>query len=176
MSSSRTSHRKRKQAKRRFLRTVARASWISKCHWCGKPIVWATRIPTQSVIKVHRKDYITVNLLGKAVRMFIATIDHVVPLRDGGANDRSNLVASCRPCNMLRTKTPKTRPPICVDCGGPKTGRGRRRCKKCQLDRAVAHFAALPTDDKTLDRIIAKSLLQPDGVMAKVVQRLRPSP
>jgi 5-methylcytosine-specific restriction endonuclease McrA len=28
------------------------------------------------------------------------TVDHVVPLRDGGRNERSNLRAACRRCNF----------------------------------------------------------------------------
>jgi hypothetical protein len=31
-----------------------------------------------------------------------ATIDHVVPLSNGGTNDEDNLVLACRECNQLR--------------------------------------------------------------------------
>lgn len=31
-----------------------------------------------------------------------ATIDHVVPLSKGGTNDSSNLVPSCRSCNIRK--------------------------------------------------------------------------
>lgn len=35
-----------------------------------------------------------------------ATIDHVVPLARGGAQDPSNLVAACGPCNRLKGDLP----------------------------------------------------------------------
>lgn len=31
-----------------------------------------------------------------------ATVDHIVPLSDGGTNDRGNLVIACAPCNGRR--------------------------------------------------------------------------
>ena len=33
------------------------------------------------------------------------TVDHVIPLRLGGSNDGSNLVAACRACNSRRMMT-----------------------------------------------------------------------
>ena len=30
-------------------------------------------------------------------------VDHIIPLKDGGTNDRANLVASCKPCHSRKT-------------------------------------------------------------------------
>ena len=32
----------------------------------------------------------------------LATIDHVLPLSQGGADDPSNMVVACRPCNLKK--------------------------------------------------------------------------
>lgn len=44
---------------------------------------------------------------GKALNHRTATIDHLHPIRDGGCNHDSNLVLSCRKCNLKREKMPQ---------------------------------------------------------------------
>lgn len=172
MSSSQESHRKRKQAKRRFLRRYHQ-TWISKCHWCGQPIVWTTQVPPSKIVKVHRSDYVTVLLFDKPVRLFVGTIDHVVPLRDNGANDLSNLVGSCRPCNLRRTRTPKPEgPKLCIDCGGVKNGPARRRCRKCAERRASEYFKELPIDHPTFQHLRENNSGHPHSYVAKVLRKI----
>ena len=51
-----------------------------RCHWCGCALQW----------DVPGCDFFHV--------------DHLVPIRDGGANEESNLVASCATCNHQRAR------------------------------------------------------------------------
>lgn len=45
------------------------------CHWCGRPM--------------HSRE---------------ATIDHVLPLSNGGTNDHENMVLACGSCNAQRNR------------------------------------------------------------------------
>lgn len=36
-------------------------------------------------------------------------VDHIVPLRDGGANTRSNLQVLCKPCHLAKTRVDRRR-------------------------------------------------------------------
>ena len=43
---------------------------------------------------------------GKNLEKHEATIEHVVPLRQGGANNWSNMAIACSPCNYRRSGWP----------------------------------------------------------------------
>lgn len=80
-----------------------RSGW--RCHWCKMPIVRVADAAHKSHFKeeafyVGYYDWKT----GDIVRARKATIDHVVPLSDGGKSDASNLVAACAECNQKRNK------------------------------------------------------------------------
>jgi 5-methylcytosine-specific restriction endonuclease McrA len=58
---------------------------------------------------------------GKATDL--PTVDHVIPLHDGGPNDATNIVMACRPCNISKWRS--DRPwrwsqihDRCITCGG----------------------------------------------------------
>jgi 5-methylcytosine-specific restriction endonuclease McrA len=73
------------QEAKRAVRTEALAAQGGRCAYCGRPL-----------------------------RASEATIDHVRPLSRGGADDQSNVVAACRPCNEAKDDmawTPKVAPP-----------------------------------------------------------------
>mmetsp|Transcript_17837 Transcript_17837/g.35963 ORF Transcript_17837/g.35963 Transcript_17837/m.35963 type:complete len:93 (-) Transcript_17837:565-843(-) len=54
-----------------------------QCYYCGK--------------RVRKVDWSS-NYNGKD----LATVDHVVPLARGGTDHPSNLVVSCKPCNVKK--------------------------------------------------------------------------
>ena len=63
------------------------------------------------------------------------TVDHVVPLAEGGARyDPANLVAACRPCNTRRG----------AQLGGR---RGAAAASRNQPNRRVVHYGAIHPDD-----------------------------
>lgn len=53
-------------------------AWHVHCHWCRKVIIFSE-----------------------------TTVDHVVPLADGGAHEPANMVPSCKPCNDSREHSQK---------------------------------------------------------------------
>lgn len=57
------------------------------------------------------------------------TLDHVVPDVDGGSNDASNLITSCRSCNCSRQDKPLSR------FAGPETRAHVRRNTRRDLSR-----------------------------------------
>jgi 5-methylcytosine-specific restriction endonuclease McrA len=52
----------------------------------------------------HRCAYCLLDL--KSQPRIISTLDHVIPVRDGGTNDPSNLIAACWYCNSARGARP----------------------------------------------------------------------
>jgi hypothetical protein len=56
----------------------------NRCFWCGHPMV-------------KQAFFVEGKLDGRK-----ETIDHVIPLCDGGSNDKDNLVLACADCNGLR--------------------------------------------------------------------------
>jgi 5-methylcytosine-specific restriction endonuclease McrA len=77
-----------------------------ECWWCKRPLVLARDIPDVNVLK-RTADHLTwrSNRHGPITKL-IATVDHVLPLADGGNNYYTNLVPSCGPCNRDRTNRP----------------------------------------------------------------------
>lgn len=63
-----------------------------KCHYCGREVLSSDEIPNFSVL-AYTKGMYPKNL---------ATVDHVIPLSKGGANDLENMVVCCRECNTKK--------------------------------------------------------------------------
>lgn len=71
--------------RRRKIFAALRERHGGACHWCGKPMSFETSDDPRS-----------------------ATIEHVVPKSEGGANEQSNLRLAHKLCNGDRSKpTPK---------------------------------------------------------------------
>lgn len=85
--------------------------------------------------------------------------DHVIPLREGGTNDPSNLVGACSECNQARRKLGKRAPKevgrFCVhghdkDVVGREPDGGCRACAREQgreRQRAARRAAGIPERD-----------------------------
>jgi 5-methylcytosine-specific restriction endonuclease McrA len=72
--------RNRASRRRRFFEVLISRNGMF-CHWCGYEVVRTLKvIPNQ------------------------ATLDHVTPRSEGGANSLSNLVLACYACNQNRAK------------------------------------------------------------------------
>ena len=76
---------------------------ITKCYWCSRPIIWKFKLkeptlPNEEVV-----------LLGGRFTLPRGTVDHVIPLCDGGTNDHNNLVGSCFGCNTRKEDWSKER-------------------------------------------------------------------
>jgi hypothetical protein len=106
---------------------------FTHCTWCGEVIYWLHMIPRDSIIKIGATN-VTVNINGHRKALLYVTVDHYFELRNGGTNELRNLVPSCARCNRDRSAEPKSRPNVCQQCGGKKTGSYRRSCKAC-VDR-----------------------------------------
>ena len=109
------------------------------CHWCNEPLVLIRDIPPSVIISKTSNELIWRNKKGIQRRKF-ATVDHVIPIREGGTNSSENIVPSCETCNRQRTKSksPKTDEErlTCPKCGGLKP-RGRRKCAECRKGTGV---------------------------------------
>lgn len=110
------------------------------CAWCGRAIYWLNMIPKQDIIKISPAT-VTIRTDTGPRQFLIVTVDHYFELRDGGTNEARNLLPACAPCNLARSAQAKTRPDVCVDCGGKMTGAARRRCTACCEIRKREHFA-----------------------------------
>lgn len=71
-----------------------------RCHWCKEPIEYVRN--TLLLKRCGRGLYR--NAVGRVIRA--ATVDHLIPLSQGGDNDRRNLVPACEPCNHTRQSRP----------------------------------------------------------------------
>jgi hypothetical protein len=60
------------------------------------------RISSELRQKVLERDNFKCKYCGKKLDSAIADIDHVIPLKKGGTNDISNLVAACPLCNIRK--------------------------------------------------------------------------
>jgi len=60
-----------------------------------------------------------------------ATVDHVVPIGDGGDNHDDNLVLACSACNGRRNKERHGNYVHCAGCDR-RTGKDKPLCKACR--------------------------------------------
>lgn len=84
-----------------FIKIVERDG--SDCFWCGKSVMRPSLIPPGNRLSSDGGEtivYLTDG--GERREMAVATIDHLLRVRDGGDNNPENLVVSCCPCNQAR--------------------------------------------------------------------------
>lgn len=128
--------RQRRQARKKFPCLMMKTK--GKCYWCSKDIV-----VSQAIIRAYpyriKKEYIFwTDYQGEEHVALFATVDHIVPIRDGGTNDPENLVASCGPCNRDRTATQQQNL-NCKRCNKPRRG-GKRHCPACRKVLSQEYF------------------------------------
>jgi hypothetical protein len=134
------------KAKRRRLYLLMNG-FTGYCAWCDSPVVVRKWVEDNFPVVFANDDFIVYLRDGRQVKRRVATVDHVVPRSEGGANDLENLLPACGPCNRKRTETPserKRRP--CRRCGGKKPGWKRYHCLKCARELIEAWRAAHPED------------------------------
>ncbi len=92
-------HRTRQQA--RAVYTGDRTNPFDMCHYCKKTVVWSELMcPTKVIEKGHR--HIKWMEDGVEIRTPAATVEHLIPLSEGGGNLPENIVAACWDCNNER--------------------------------------------------------------------------
>lgn len=106
MSHSRRKKREKRKAARSNI-SIAKlmVKARGKCHWCNIPIIAVRNIPRGLRIKQHDGVlvYWPIKIgIGVPMTKSVATVDHIVPISDGGSNEEGNLVASCERCNASR--------------------------------------------------------------------------
>jgi len=77
-----------------------------ECWWCKRPLVLSRDIPEINIVSRTAHYLIWRSNKHGAIKKLIATVDHVLPLADGGNNYHTNLVPSCGPCNSDRSNDP----------------------------------------------------------------------
>lgn len=68
------------------IRAILYADQNAKCYWCGKKLLLYPQTPSQKLNHGSKQ----------------MEIDHILPVTIGGSNHISNLVGSCRQCNLQR--------------------------------------------------------------------------
>ena len=71
------------------------------CHYCGTFTIPARLVPEIEGAVLTKKGRV---VLWRGCYWSVASVDHVVPRRDGGTNRRKNLVLACVQCNGRRNK------------------------------------------------------------------------
>ena len=64
--------------------------------------------------QVRREELLCKSCLAKGLVTVTEEVDHIIPLSEGGTNDRDNLQALCRDCHQVKT-TGKLKQTIGVD-------------------------------------------------------------
>lgn len=80
------------------------------CHWCGIPLVRVCTINPKLITKQEKgMVYYARRGRGRLTEHcdYFMTVDHVIPLSEGGKSGISNLVPSCEPCNASRGQVKK---------------------------------------------------------------------
>lgn len=109
------------------------------CHWRKVPLILLRDLPPAAIISRTSDEVVWRSQEGVRKRWF-ATVDHILPICEGGTNAPYNLVPSCARCNRKRTKTksPKSSAErkICPKCGGAKPIH-RKKCAECRKGTGV---------------------------------------
>jgi 5-methylcytosine-specific restriction endonuclease McrA len=124
------------RAKRRMDDVMHKCGY--KCHWCGKALIRKRHIPRAEKILLQTKDKVIWLSKGVALTRWWASVDHIVPICEGGDSDIGNLVASCQPCNRKRAAKyvnpnpdqPKWKGVLVCKCGNEKEPKNRK-CTSC---------------------------------------------
>jgi len=106
------------------------------CHWCKSYVAIEKNIDKENVVVVKR-SYIIWKDMGFVFSARIATIDHVIPIGQGGTSDIDNLVVACATCNNDRTNKPKAPDKLkllCPNCHSDKKPK-KKFCQKCLIEK-----------------------------------------
>lgn len=108
----------------------------SLCFWCKSPLALVGSVPEQDRISVKGGTLVWRD--GEEIfSALVATSDHLIPVRDGGNSDISNLVLSCMRCNGRRTAQPRmVINRVCPECLTEVMPRHRKCCTPCWYKRA----------------------------------------
>lgn len=113
----RDKHRRSKKARRRLRKKLGKTSELS-CEWCGASLYFRENLPLPMVRESHHWFYLR-QVDGEIIHVRKATVDHVVPMSEGGTDEYENLVPACQRCNANRNR--KARLPHnvyrCKGCG-----------------------------------------------------------
>lgn len=90
-----------RNASRKRVRALQRRDG-SKCAFCGEWLVIHYLDVPGSVISVDHCEVVWRASHKQIVTSLIATVEHLVPVSEGGTNDLSNLRLACYPCNAKR--------------------------------------------------------------------------
>jgi 5-methylcytosine-specific restriction endonuclease McrA len=95
--------RDRKRLRRKAAKWLPALLWRTRgrCHWCGVPVVRVGAVPRADRVRVTAYALLFWRR-GRLKWVAMATVEHVVPLGEGGLNEFGNVVAACRRCNERR--------------------------------------------------------------------------
>lgn len=98
MANSKTKHKTKHRPSRKNLERLVK-EYSNQCFWCKRTIVILKNL--ENVVKITSKT-VTYVFEGQEVTSCIATVDHVLPMVEGGRNKLNNLVPACVACNGTR--------------------------------------------------------------------------
>lgn len=134
----------------------------SECYYCGAPLVSIQTLRRSQVVKVSGRHVWWTNN-GFVRQDLFLTLDHVIPIAEGGSNELNNLVPACSKCNNARNKEQPCNAPIeadrkriCPKCGRPKHPH-RRKCRICRAGYQYRYNSHL----HLFDDIHARTQLRP---------------
>jgi hypothetical protein len=146
-------NRQRKNAQKHMPRLMD--EYGGCCAYCNRPV-----IPDRSVEGVVKWSPTIVYVENGGVPRAIlrATIDHFLPLSQGGTNAYENLKLCCVGCNLSRNRVYNSKAPhnmLCVDCGGKRESyRGnKRRCRKCHRRIQEAFKSGMKKEEQCSDEM-----------------------
>lgn len=116
----------------------------TQCWWCKAPLISIQSLRPEQIVRITGR-HVWWRKNGTVRVDLFATLDHVVPLSEGGTNRFANLVPACSKCNNSRNKEQLCNTPIeadqkriCPKCGRPKPA-SRRHCKICRYGQPWLH-------------------------------------
>ncbi len=98
----------RDQARDYYLRD--RESATDKCGYCNVDVIWRELLPAESRVFKYTSTKIVWSNNGKIKKGIPATVEHIVPLSEGGGNLKINLMAACFECNQQAAADRRNRP------------------------------------------------------------------
>lgn len=109
------------------------------CHWCGRLVIRVADIAPWRIMAKPSRWVQFVSDSGDVLRAWVASVDHVKPLRDGGDNRFDNLVTACRDCNNRRTTHKRQPKLVCRKCGVSKPDSDSTLCDECRAFHEALH-------------------------------------
>lgn len=107
-------------------------SYISYCGLCGVRLYWPAMMNPLDIY-IWRGWYAaaTIRTPDGFVKAFQGTVDHIIPLSQGGTNALTNLAGLCRPCHEFKDNQAEP---------------GTRVCCVCHLQLGPTDFRRIHTD------------------------------